>query len=278
MLFLFETKTNLANYKTTSRSVIPVMTDNDSAHGSPERGNIAVGIWNDILQLEGTSIPSVWTVTQLSLTRDELATTLETASRWVWNTLDSVQDPYAADVLEKWHHLFKVAPHGFPELRDMPHWALKILVIDCWNDVSQYRRTQGTGDGTINGLRYVPNGVSAIDIWNDVLHNVGNPPFASVSALQDLDLLHAELVEALNAAGAWIFIYLRTCPHPFAQEVYHKWHLVHNEHAPRAVVEMPDWVLRNLLVDCWKDICKIVQRRARGEIQIRQLSEIFGRR
>ena len=183
---------------------------------------------------------------------------------------DGMPDAIEENVMEKWHNLiYGIDDH--PGVRSLPEWVVKVMVVDSWKDVLHVVKRRLVGENnTLIGDVPQPSSVPWTTIWNDILSNRGNPPFPTVSALEHLSMSRTELAEALHDAGAWGFIYLRGLQNANVQEIVEKWRHVHDENVPQATSDLPLWILRVLLVDCWNDVWQIVQMSEAGLIDMRR--------
>ena len=240
--------------------------------------HVEVEFWRRVLQNEPNAVPPVSVLRTSSMTRDECVGAMLVASEWIEENLANIEgdhDRAFQNIVEKWSYLFFL--HRSGDIQNLPEWALQVLVVDCWKEVSKMVQRQaagadtvmrsGNGDGT-----HQPQSTSVIEIWNAIVsgHLNQTNPVPTVLALGDLHISQDDLAQAVLAASSWVVNNMTNMEHEVAREVLGKWRSLLYPNADTQMSEPPGnfqaWVLRILLVNVWTDVWDIIQMRETGEV------------
>ena len=138
--------------------------------------------------------------------------------------------------------------------------------VDFSNDeairIAVQRALYDNGTGLYSELRAEARG-----LYNRIMANPPDPP--QHPALNNVaDMTHDDLGDKLESASGWIVALIQPVrDNAAAEETLRKWCHPFNRSEPRQRVrDLPDWVLKNLLLDCWKDVRKLRAMQEAGQI------------
>lgn len=95
-------------------------------------------IWNGILTDLTSTIPQVPTLIEANLSQLDLAYALRLASAWLSFHLQYVNDSTAFGIFAKWFYVHH--DETLQSTADLPVWALRYMLVDCWMDVRMIRQ------------------------------------------------------------------------------------------------------------------------------------------